>query len=92
MADKPIVIRTKPPLWTRVKTQKFLLLMLLPGVIWYLLFKYLPLLGLSLGFTDYGFRAKVSFVGLENFQRLLSSSIFWNAFRNTMIKIGRAHV
>jgi putative aldouronate transport system permease protein len=85
MTHSPKIIRIKPPLATRIKAQKFLLLMLLPGVIWYLLFKYLPLLGLSLGFTDYGFRSKVSFVGLENFQRLISSTIFWNAFRNTMI-------
>ena len=85
MANKPMVLRTKPPLWTRIKTQKFLLLMLVPGAIWYLVFKYIPLLGLSLGFTDYGFRSTVSFVGLENFKRLLSSTIFWNAFRNTLI-------
>ena len=85
MIQSPKTIRIKPPLTTRIKTQKYLLLMLLPGVIWYLLFKYLPLFGLSLGFTDYGFRSKVSFVGLENFQRLVSSTIFWNAFRNTMI-------
>lgn len=85
MANKPMVLRTKPPLWTRIKTQKFLLLMLIPGAIWYLVFKYIPLLGLSLGFTDYGFRSTVSFVGLDNFKRLLSSTIFWNAFRNTLI-------
>lgn len=85
MANKPMVLRTKPPLWTRIKTQKFLLLMLVPGAIWYLVFKYIPLLGLSLGFTDYGFRSTVSFVGLDNFKRLLSSTIFWNAFRNTLI-------
>ena len=85
MANKPMVLRTKPPLWTRIKTQKFLLLMLVPGAIWYLVFKYIPLLGLSLGFTDYGFRSMVSFVGLDNFKRLLSSTIFWNAFRNTLI-------
>jgi len=59
--------------------------MLAPGIIWYVLFKYVPLMGLSLSFTDYGFRSKVSFVGLENFQRLLTSTIFWNAFRNTLI-------
>ena len=85
MANKPMMLRTKPPLWTRIKTQKFLLLMLIPGAIWYLVFKYIPLLGLSLGFTDYGFRSTVSFVGLDNFKRLLSSTIFWNAFRNTLI-------
>lgn len=76
---------TKTPLRAKLKGQKYLFLMLLPGAIWYLVFKYLPLLGLSLGFTDYGFRAKVSFVGLENFTRLLSSTIFRNAFRNTLI-------
>jgi putative aldouronate transport system permease protein len=43
------------------------------------------MLGLGLAFTDYGFRAQVSFVGFENFRRLLMSSIFWNAFRNTLI-------
>jgi putative aldouronate transport system permease protein len=59
--------------------------MLIPGIIWYVLFKYLPMLGLGLAFTDYGFRARVSFVGFENFRRLLVSSIFWNAFRNTLI-------
>ncbi|GHT63965.1 putative multiple-sugar transport system permease YteP [Spirochaetia bacterium] len=67
------------------RRQKYLLLMLLPGMVWYILFKYLPLLGLGLAFTDYGFRARVSFIGLENFRRLLMSSIFWNAFRNTLI-------
>lgn len=43
------------------------------------------MLGLGLAFTDYGFRAKVSFIGLDNFTRLFSSSIFWNAFRNTLL-------
>ena len=43
------------------------------------------MLGLSLAFTDYGFRAKVSFIGLKNFRRLFSSAIFWNAFRNTLL-------
>ncbi|MFA5448017.1 MAG: ABC transporter permease subunit [Sphaerochaeta sp.] len=71
--------------YSRVKAQRYLLLIMLPGLVWYLLFKYLPLLGLFLGFTDYGFRATVSFVGLDNFRRLFTSSIFWNAFRNTMI-------
>lgn len=59
--------------------------MLLPGILWYVVFKYLPMLGLSLAFTDYGFKAKVSFIGLKNFKRLFSSTIFWNAFRNTLV-------
>ena len=78
-------IESSKPLMVRVRKQKFLLLMLLPGMIWYLVFKYMPMLGLGLAFTDYGFRANVSFVGLDNFQRLFTSTIFWNAFRNTLL-------
>ena len=85
MTKKTKAIRIKPPLTTRISRQRYLLIMLAPGIIWYVLFKYVPLMGLSLSFTDYGFRSKVSFVGLENFQRLLTSTIFWNAFRNTLI-------
>lgn len=81
--DGTVMIRQ--PLKTRIGRQKYLLLMLLPGMIWYLVFKYVPMLGLGLAFTDYGFRAKVSFVGLENFHRLFTSSIFWKAFRNTIV-------
>ncbi len=69
----------------QLKDQRYLFLMMLPGLVWYLLFKYLPLMGLSLAFTDYGFRAKVSFIGFDNFKRLLTSHIFWNAFKNTII-------
>lgn len=75
----------RKPLGVRIRRQKYLLMMLVPGIIWYIIFKYLPMLSLGLAFTDYGFRAKVSFVGLKNFSRLFSSSIFWNAFRNTLI-------
>ena len=85
MKKKDVSYSVKKPLGVRIGRQKYLLLMLLPGILWYVVFKYLPMLGLSLAFTDYGFRAKVSFIGLKNFRRLFSSAIFWNAFRNTLL-------
>lgn len=85
MKKKELSYTVKKPLGVRIKRQKYLLLMLLPGILWYVVFKYLPMLGLSLAFTDYGFKAKVSFIGLKNFKRLFSSTIFWNAFRNTLV-------
>lgn len=84
MAKKPLIVKTQPSFLKRVKSQKYLILMLLPGAIWYILFKFIPLFGLILGFTDYGFRSTVSFVALDNFKRLFSSYIFWKAFRNTI--------
>ena len=65
--------------------QRYLFMMLLPGLLWFVIFKYLTYSGLLLAFTNYGFRADVDFVGLKNFQRLFKSAVFWNAFRNTII-------
>lgn len=65
--------------------QRYLFIMLLPGLLWFVIFKYLTYSGLLLAFTNYGFRADVDFVGLKNFQRLFKSAVFWNAFRNTII-------
>lgn len=67
------------------KQQMYILLLAAPGLLWYLVFKYLPLIGLSLAFTDYGFKQKVSYVGLENFQRLLITPGYWQALKNTLI-------
>jgi putative aldouronate transport system permease protein len=85
MRQKELSGAIRQPLGVRIKRQKFLLLMVIPGFVWYCIFKYLPMLGLGLAFTDYGFKAKVSFIGFDNFKRLLTSSIFWNAFRNTLV-------
>lgn len=75
----------RKPLGQRVWKQRWLFVMLLPGLIWFLVFKYATYAGLLLSFTNYGFKKTVSFVGLRNFQRLFRSAPFWNAFRNTLI-------
>ncbi len=71
--------------WRTVKGQRFLLLMLLPGILWFLIFKYCTYAGLGLAFTNYGFKKSVDFVGLRNFTRLFKSATFWIAFKNTLI-------
>jgi putative aldouronate transport system permease protein len=78
--DKP-----RSTLSMRIKQQRALLLMLLPTLIWYIIFKYLPMIGSYLAFTDFGLTANVSFIGVENFRRLWLSPGFWTAFRNTLI-------
>ena len=69
----------------RLWKQRWLLLMLIPGLIWFFFFKYATYAGLALSFTNYGFKKTVSFIGLRNFQRLFKSALFWKAFRNTLI-------
>jgi putative aldouronate transport system permease protein len=75
----------KPSFWMRVKQQKYLYLLLLPGLIWYVIFNYLPMIGTYLAFTNAGFSADIQFVGLDNFKQLFMSPDFARAFKNTLI-------
>ena len=60
-------------------------MLVVPGVIWFILFKYYPLRFIINAFTNYGTVAKPRFTGLANFQRLFLSPNFWRAFKNTLI-------
>ncbi|MGH8877066.1 MAG: sugar ABC transporter permease, partial [Stackebrandtia sp.] len=79
--------RLKPSLWQRVKRDKVLLLMALPGLAFFILFHYVPLIGYVVAFQDYqpylGF-ADSTWVGLQNFAEIASDSDFWNALVNTL--------
>jgi putative aldouronate transport system permease protein len=72
-------------LLARINAQKFILLLLLPGLIWYIIFAYLPMVGSYLAFTNTGLTANPTFIGFDNFKRLFMSPDFWRAFKNTLI-------
>ena len=69
----------------QIRRQKALLMLLVPGLLWYFVFRYLPMAGIAYAFTDFGFRARVSFVGLDNFRRLFLSFDFGRVLSNTLI-------
>ncbi len=61
--------------------------MLLPTIIWFVVFLYKPMYGLQIAFKDYSiFRgiAGSSWVGFEHFETLLSNDQFARAFWNTI--------
>ncbi len=75
----------------RVKKHKLHLMMIIPVILWYLLFKYGPLYGVTLAFKEYMIRLNITgspWVGLDNFRRLFDSYDFWNVFQNTIIIAG----
>lgn len=84
-ALQTVGIRSSTGLASRFSRHKAILLLLVPGIIWYVIFKYLPLLFTATAFTDYGLKADVHFVGLENFIQLFTSPGFWGALRNTLL-------
>jgi putative aldouronate transport system permease protein len=78
----------------RFRRDRVLILMTLPAVLLVLVFNYLPILGNVVAFQDYdpyiSDNGVVSIlnsplVGLENFQRIMEDSAFWNALKNTLV-------
>lgn len=76
----------------RLRSNKELLMLSMPGAIWFLLFAYLPLFGIFVAFKEYrlsgGFfesLIKSKFVGLNNFKFLFSSGDAWLIVRNTVL-------
>lgn len=70
---------------------KWLYIMLIPGILYYVIFKYGPMLGLIAAFKDYqpflGFFGS-PWVGWKHFQRLFGSDSFFRILKNTLIFSG----
>ncbi|MEV5025537.1 ABC transporter permease [Paenibacillus sp. LPE1-1-1.1] len=71
-----------------VVRDKWLYLMLLPGVLYFIIFKYIPMYGVTMAFQDYkpylGF-FESPWVGLKHFERFFSEPQFGMLFRNTVV-------
>lgn len=66
---------------------RLLYLMILPFIIWYMLFCYVPMAGLYLSFEDFSYRGGIwgsKWVGMDNFRAILTDKEFLRAFRNTL--------
>jgi putative aldouronate transport system permease protein len=77
------------PGWRRrFVRDRALLLMVVPALLLFLLFNYLPLLGNVIAFQDYvpfiGISAS-PFVGIANFVTLFQDPAFWHAVGNTLV-------
>ncbi|MDF2650264.1 MAG: sugar transporter permease [Paenibacillus sp.] len=75
--------------WTRqVKRDKWLYVLLLPGVLYFLVFKYVPMWGLLIAFQNYqpflGFWHS-EWVGMEQFTIFFQNPDFMKLLRNTLL-------
>ncbi|TBL76137.1 ABC transporter permease [Paenibacillus thalictri] len=71
-----------------VAKNRWLYLMVAPGFLYFVIFKYVPMWGVLIGFQDYqvfqGFMAS-KWVGFKHFERFFTDPAFWMLFRNTFI-------
>ncbi|MDR1447131.1 MAG: ABC transporter permease subunit [Treponema sp.] len=67
--------------------------LLLPGLVWYIIFAYFPMGGLSLAFKDYKANLGIlrsPFTGLANYEYVFRDAAFWRALWKTVyINFGR---
>lgn len=71
-----------------VKRDKYLYLLIMPGVLFFLIFKYVPMWGIVIAFQDYSPYMGVlqsPWVGFDHFIRFFSNPDFYLLFRNTMM-------
>ena len=73
--------------WRLYRRHKGLLALGLPGILFFLLFNYLPMLGLVIAFKDFRLVDGImgsAWSGLDNFRRLFGGADFPLALRNTV--------
>ena len=93
MIDRSQIVSVKKHRLTKnwmstLNKEKALWLLVLPGIIWYLIFAYAPMFGLVIAFQDFspfkGFTGS-SWVGLTWFQQFFHSQFFGRLIRNTLL-------
>jgi putative aldouronate transport system permease protein len=75
----------------KILKYKLLYILIIPGILYYIIFYYIPMFGVIIAFKDYspfqGIQGIFTseWIGFENFQRLFAAPSFWQVMRNTLI-------
>lgn len=72
----------------RLWKYRYLYLLLLPGILYFVVFRYLPMYGVVIAFQDFSINKGIwgsKWVGLEQFQKLFRGLSFPGVFKNTVV-------
>lgn len=86
--QQKIAVRKKRNLGKIMWQKRWLYVMLLPMVILYIVYKYIPMYGVVLAFKDHNLFAGIMgspWVGFDNFIQIFSSKGFYSVLRNTIV-------
>lgn len=81
------VIKREMSLWEKIKKQKVLLMMLIPGLLLTFIFRYIPMYGVLIAFKDYNPLRGIlgsDWVGFKEFAKFLSAPNLWVLVGNTL--------
>lgn len=85
--DRRLTAPGKKNFLQKLWSQKVLFLMLLPGLVYYIIFRYGPMYGLVTAFQYYSpflGMEESPWAGMVHFERLFSNKDFWQMFGNTL--------
>lgn len=77
----------KQSTWSRILKYKHIYIILLPTILFYLIFRYLPMFGNVIAFQKFSITKGIlgsPFVGLKNFADFIGNYKFWQLLRNTI--------
>ena len=75
-------------LGSRIMRDKYLIMMIIPAIVFYIVFCYVPMYGVLMAFQKFNPKAGIfgsNFVGFANFVKVFDDEKFWLSFRNTLI-------
>lgn len=87
MSDGTVVTLNRLSTPQYMKQHVWLYVMLLPGLIYFIMFKYVPMGGLVIAFKDYSPFLGVwdsPWVGFDQFKKFFGTPDFWRLLRNTL--------
>jgi putative aldouronate transport system permease protein len=80
--------RSESAVWSKIRRERWMYAFVVPGFVFFVVFRYVPLLGNIVAFQDYspylGFFGS-PWVGLDNFRTLFNSPTVGSALINTLI-------
>lgn len=88
IAPKPLKLKREMTLGRHLIKYKWLYIFLIPGCLYLLIFKYIPMFGVLIAFKDFSLVRGIwgsSWIGFDNFQYLFQSADFYKVLRNSLI-------
>ena len=87
-ASKPTLAQRTRRLAKQYWKYRYLMMLLIPSVVMLIIFKYVPMYGVTIAFKDFKLRKGIMgspWVGFDVFEKVFSMPVFWTAFKNTAV-------
>ncbi len=77
----------KESVFKKIISQRFLLLLIIPGIVYFIIFHYIPMYGIIIAFKDFNIFDGIwgsPWVGWKHFEFFTSLPYFWQVVKNTL--------